>query len=260
MGPACTWWGVRRPRAGNPPYQSAILDCFDHQWPRLTLFTKSRQGHSEFTLARRRGHELIPQLHTAPAHINIPECPFSDTLAMFIPAGLKPANLPNRPPFNSLSFLLPVDRWFSLKGYFYWLTHKNSEAPKRAWRFGENSTYKSILWKRIWRRNVDQKLNNKSHSNSLVIFALFPSYRQKYKSSRRYFLEYLWEWMGQDIRNTLGGGMHFKAGFRGVSSGWYTTKCYVKNFAKTNSQAKGIRSIGLNVKADLFQLIAFPYN
>ena len=48
----------------------------------------------------------------------------------------------------------------------------------------------------IWRRNVDQKPNNNSPTNIMLTFALFPSYFQMYEGSRRYFLEYLWVWMG----------------------------------------------------------------
>ena len=44
-----------------------------------------------------------------------------------------------------------------------------------------------------WRRNYNRKPNNNSPSNILWNFASFPSYFQKYKSSRRYFLQV---WMG----------------------------------------------------------------
>ena len=47
-----------------------------------------------------------------------------------------------------------------------------------------------------WSRNVEQMPYNNSPSNILWILALFPSYFQKYESSRRYFLEKLWVWMG----------------------------------------------------------------
>ena len=48
----------------------------------------------------------------------------------------------------------------------------------------------------IWRRYVDQIPYNKYPSNILWNFVLFPSYFQKYESSRRYFLEELLVWMG----------------------------------------------------------------
>ena len=41
----------------------------------------------------------------------------------------------------------------------------------------------------IWRRSVDQKPTNNSPSNIFWNSPLFPSYFQKYESSRRYFLE-----------------------------------------------------------------------
>ena len=44
----------------------------------------------------------------------------------------------------------------------------------------------------IWRKNVDQKSENNSRSNILLTFAWFPSYFQKYESSRRNILENLW--------------------------------------------------------------------
>ena len=50
--------------------------------------------------------------------------------------------------------------------------------------------------KNIWRRNVYQKFNKNSPSNILWIFALFLRFIQKYESSRCYFLEELWVWMG----------------------------------------------------------------
>ena len=50
----------------------------------------------------------------------------------------------------------------------------------------------TILEKRFlensWSKNVKEKSNNNSPSNILWTFALFPSYFEKYESSRRYFL------------------------------------------------------------------------
>ena len=65
------------------------------------------------------------------------------------------------------------------------LTHLHSEWPKEAWPFWKYLAYKSIFFKNIWRRNVDHKPNNNSPSNILWNFTLFPSYLQKYASSRR---------------------------------------------------------------------------
>ena len=53
-----------------------------------------------------------------------------------------------------------------------------------------------LFQENIWRRHVDQIPHNNPRSNILWNFALFPSYFQKYESSRRYFLGELWVWMG----------------------------------------------------------------
>ena len=56
--------------------------------------------------------------------------------------------------------------------------------------------YQGIFLENIWRRNVNQSSNDNSPSNILITFALFPSYLQKYESSRLHFLEKLGVWMG----------------------------------------------------------------
>ena len=50
--------------------------------------------------------------------------------------------------------------------------------------------------KKVWRIYVGKKPNNNSSSNIFWIRALFPNYFQKYESSRQYFLENIWVWMG----------------------------------------------------------------
>ena len=71
------------------------------------------------------------------------------------------------------------------------LTHSHSERPKEAWRFWKYFPYKSIFLKNIWRRNVDQKINNNSPWNILRTFALFPSYFPKVWKKQTIFLEEL---------------------------------------------------------------------
>ena len=58
-------------------------------------------------------------------------------------------------------------------------------AAKKGLMILEISYLQKHFVEKIWRRNVDQKPYNNSPSNILWTFALFPSYFQKYESSRR---------------------------------------------------------------------------
>ena len=60
-------------------------------------------------------------------------------------------------------------------------------AAKRGLMILEIFSLQKHFFKNIWRRNVDQKISNNSPWNISQTFALFPSYFQKYESSRRYF-------------------------------------------------------------------------
>ena len=71
-----------------------------------------------------------------------------------------------------------------MTGYFNPFTLR---AAKRGLTILEIFSLQKHFFENIWRRNVDQKINNNSPWNSSQTFALFPSYFQKYESSRRYF-------------------------------------------------------------------------
>ena len=81
-------------------------------------------------------------------------------------------------------------------GTAHYLTHYHSERPKPAWLFYIYFYLQKHFPENIWKRNVNQKQTTNSPSNILLTFALYSSYFQKYKTSRRYFPKYLWVWIG----------------------------------------------------------------
>ena len=92
--------------------------------------------------------------------------------------------------------LFTIERWFlvcnlsSLHVTFSNFMHINPfalRAAKRGLTILEIFSLQKHFFENIWRRNVDQKINNNSPWNILPTFALFPSFFQKYESSRRYF-------------------------------------------------------------------------
>ena len=105
--------------------------------------------------------------------------------------------LPNE---KSLSWLenLNVLPWRQCLNSQLWfrLTHSHSGKPKQAWQFWKYSSNKNIFWK-IYEGELLTRSKISTLLRIICKFSLYPLvFSKKCESSRRYFLEKFWAWMG----------------------------------------------------------------